>query len=274
MPKKDLGGPILRLRAKFWKANSGHVCLEFGSAAADYLRKSRHLGLIYSRIERGIAAEKRELHNWIKHDTVPGTDSFETLSLDLEDFYVHGSMLLDRIAFIASLLFGDEIPVPYRSFNKHRKFFFKPENNPWSIDEEYAKYIREKTDWFERDLKNPRDDLLVHSKGKGESLRLVGDSVQVERIGIAGRYRKEIIQICGRYGIPVGNLMEGTEVVQALQILENNKALLGKKDSKKVAAIRQHVGGMLPDIRSVLDNITAFLGFFEEHFSQKICQAG
>lgn len=271
--KEDLGTPILRLRAKFWEANSGHVCLEFGFAAADYLRKSQHLGLICSRIERTMAAMKKETDNWAKYGGLPRTDYFESLSLDYEDFYVHSRMLLDKIAFIASLLFRDEASLPYRSFNAHRSFFFKPRNNPWSVDEKYAKHIREKTDWFERDLKNPRDDLLVHSKGKRESIHSEGNTVQVERMGLAGRYRKQIAEICRKYRIRLSSLREGTEVVQALQILENNKAFLQKKDIKTLVTIRQHVGGALPDIGAVLDNIVAFLGFFEEHFSQKICQA-
>lgn len=267
---------ILSLRAKFWKINSGmdaFVNLQFGTATADCLTKIQHLKLIYSRISYGIAKTKSKVERWIRYGEFDGC-IFDTLSLDLEDFFIHSRMLLDKIAYVTHLLFRDEPSLPYRSFNKHRDFFFKDENNPWPPDEEYAKYIREKTDWFEKDLKDPRDDLIVHSAGKGESLQMSENIIECHRIGILGPLREKLGNLFKKYKIPMSDLtVEGSPIEQALQVLENNKSLLDPKDLETLSKIKQKVGGKLPDIELLLKNLLVFLEFFGKHFSQKLDQS-
>ncbi|MCW3997454.1 MAG: hypothetical protein NWF10_02660, partial [Candidatus Bathyarchaeota archaeon] len=83
------------------------------------------------------------------------------LRLDHFDFLIYSKILMDRFAYLAKLLLN--VDIPFRGFNKQKKFFLKEKNIPFNTDEEYAKYIREETDWFDRSLKLSRDELIVHS---------------------------------------------------------------------------------------------------------------
>ena len=69
---------------------------------------------------------------------------------------------MDRIARVAQLVLG-KYNIPSSSFNEHKKFFLKPQNIPYHTNEDYAKLIREKTDWFDNFLKASRDKIMVHS---------------------------------------------------------------------------------------------------------------
>ena len=68
--------------------------------------------------------------------------------------------MLDRVAGLSrSFLVGQELP-SFTSFAQHRKFFIKLAR-PFGDQEDYAKYMRSETGWFET-LKNVRDKFLVH----------------------------------------------------------------------------------------------------------------
>ena len=88
-------------------------------------------------------------------------DSAPYWGLDFDNFLIHGRILLDRAIRLARPLFGRSDAPSLYSFRKHRDFFLKPENIPYPVHEEYAKYVREQTGWFPR-LKLARDKYIVH----------------------------------------------------------------------------------------------------------------
>jgi len=184
---------------------------------------------------------------------------------------------MDRITNLVNF-FLDIKDSGHDSFENHRKFFLKSENTPWQIDEEYAKYIREETSWF-LDLRNARDDSIVHlhKKGKGKSLALIKGKVQCCITGYSSdKDRDKLKDIFEKYNMPVPDLRAMAPVDKALKILENNNRLKHKdkesKDNKRLSGIRQGIRGELPDIDSLLANILAFIEFFGAHFLQKLSQ--
>ena len=84
--------------------------------------------------------------------------------VDFANFLIHSRILMDRtISLSKYFLSGKNLP-SFDSFNRHKKFFLKQENVPYSSNAEYAKYIRENTAWFDDILKFARDDVIVHAK--------------------------------------------------------------------------------------------------------------
>jgi hypothetical protein len=141
------------------RIDSESVSWQFGFAIASFRDKFAHLKLIHFRINEGINNIKIEMNDSKRGDVFYGY-GFDTLSLDVEDFFIHSRILMDRITNLVKFFFKKGIP-HYDSFYEHRKYFLEPKNIPWQIDEEYAKYIREETSWFQ-DLRNARDDSIVH----------------------------------------------------------------------------------------------------------------
>jgi hypothetical protein len=93
------------------------------------------------------------------------------LEFDLVNCLLHTRILLDRVAALSRhFLRGQRLP-SFTSFNDHKKFFRKLEQ-PYGKHEEYAKYIRNHTNWFDMPLKEVRDKFVVHSSPK--HLRLLG----------------------------------------------------------------------------------------------------
>ncbi len=85
------------------------------------------------------------------------------LLLDFINFSLHPRILLDRTISLAQYFInGGNVP-SFTSFNNHRKFFLLPKNTPYIPLENYAQYIREKTEWFDN-LKLIRDKYIVHTQ--------------------------------------------------------------------------------------------------------------
>jgi hypothetical protein len=80
---------------------------------------------------------------------------------DFFNYLLHARVLMDRVAGISRIFINSPNLPSFTSFSDHKKFFQKPAQ-PYGEHEEYAKYIRENTDWFEMPLKEVRDHFLVH----------------------------------------------------------------------------------------------------------------
>jgi len=87
------------------------------------------------------------------------------LELDIVNCVIHARILMDRVASISRRFLSANRQPSYTSFNNHKKFFQKF-TGPFCEHEEYAKYIREETDWFEMPIKAVRDKFVVHSSPK------------------------------------------------------------------------------------------------------------
>jgi hypothetical protein len=88
------------------------------------------------------------------------------LELDLTNCLIHTRILLDRtIALSRRFLTASSKSPSFTSFNEHKRFFVRL-SAPYGEDDDYAKLIREETDWFEVPIKLARDKFVVHSAPK------------------------------------------------------------------------------------------------------------
>lgn len=87
------------------------------------------------------------------------------LYLDFYNCLLWGRILLDRVTALARHFLTEPDRPSFTSFADHKKFFLKRQT-PYGEHEAYAKYMREKTAWFEMPLKTVRDHYVVHSSPK------------------------------------------------------------------------------------------------------------
>ena len=137
------------------------------------------------------------------------------LEFDLTNCLIHTRILLDRTIALSRQFFSHKRLPSFSSFNKHKKFFINL-SEPFGDNEEYAKYIRDNTDWFEMPIKEVRDKFVTHSAPK--HMRFLGYP--------DGGYELDLSII-----LPTGD---------------------GKKDFSKVNVIRINVLRMSYDIENFL----------------------
>jgi hypothetical protein len=84
-------------------------------------------------------------------------------SLDYEDMLIHSKIMLDRIAFLISQIFDGKIRLP-RKFGRQKHYFLNPENKTCKEVEVYARFMRERTKWFEPLLNVYRNEFITHNE--------------------------------------------------------------------------------------------------------------
>lgn len=195
------------------------------------------------------------------------------LYLDLDDFFIHSNILMDKVARIASVFLKIHPP---RKFSDHRKFLRREQNIPFRKDEDYARYIRENTSWFESDLKDVRDDLVIHEgafwavgtswgkKGLLSVSKMSPFEVKKRQLNVLRGLRKKYWKILHGIDKVEDNLWV------LLQFFEQNIDQIDEEDKSKVKAARQELGDRLPSVPKVADEIFDFLMFFSLHFQKKI----
>lgn len=117
-------------------------------SSAHYARKYR---IAYTPRQRKIADKYCEI--------APYTE------LEIVNCIIHARILLDRVAALSSRFLRSGNRPSFKSFSDHKKFFTKL-TAPYGEHDQYAEYIRTKTDWFEMPLKAVRDNFVVHSAPK------------------------------------------------------------------------------------------------------------
>jgi hypothetical protein len=163
---------------------------------------------------------------------------FDLIHLDTEDSLIHAKILLDLTVILAKQSFKEMIARrgfgPPNGFTSFRKWFLESKNSDLILDIELANYLRCKTDWFER-LIRARDKLIVHRYGYDDKV-CRGNESYTDAITTEGKTAKAI----GEF-VETGN------------------------------AVRYRIKEMpVIDFALLLDGISAFLHFFDEHFSSML----
>lgn len=145
------------------------------NARNSYLEQYSFFLLSSERLLHAMSVERRYGNGpyWARRERRPFSNSERQLAkkrsrmcrflyLDFANLLIHGNILLDRAVALSNLFLAGGNAPSFRSFNKHRKYFLKKENVPYVTHETYAKYVREKTEWFPSLLKLLRDKFVVH----------------------------------------------------------------------------------------------------------------
>ena len=90
--------------------------------------------------------------------------SLDCIHLDTNCFLMNARILMDGVARLTTFFWREiaKQQSSWRSFSDHKKWFKNVENRGKIIDNDYAQYIIQYTDWFDEKLKFSRDKLIVH----------------------------------------------------------------------------------------------------------------
>ena len=150
--------------------------LWYADAINSYLEQHFFFFLTCERLLKAMSIERRYENgpNWTRKEgrrfsdserwlAVKRPETARFLNLDFDNLLIHSRILLDRATALTRAFLKNERSLPsFASFNRHRSFFLKPENTPYGNHEEYAKYVRERTEWFSSLLGLVRDKFVVH----------------------------------------------------------------------------------------------------------------
>lgn len=189
-----------------------------------------------------------------------GIEIEDCLQLDIEDFFIHANILMDKVCKLACLFLGLE---QNRSFSKHKSVLKKLQ---YTRDEEYREYVL-RTDWYEQHLKNPRDDLIVHSpplilgsSSSHEGLISVS-KFTLDREGLFDTLR----QLGNDYSQTVPELHSERNMFEICRLLVEHRSSLTKHDTGRLDYVLKQLGFSFPSIDRVSDEIFDYLAFVSYH---------
>lgn len=174
---RDWSFPLEDLDKEFDKHYDAVTAEKFHMARSDFLREWRFLEILWKRLQddfRIFNASQAQIKEGtienFKHNVRIGRllmRSLELIHLDTHCFFMNARILMDRVAYLTTFLWrkiAKQQPES-KSFNAHTKSVEKLHRNGKIIDKDYALYVMQHTDWFEKKLKDIRDKLIVHRNG-------------------------------------------------------------------------------------------------------------
>lgn len=265
---------LIALRNLYWKTvHDKEDVGNFGFTFAWCSRKYGHIAIICRRLDSLISLSHEALKSLgdspeFRYPAVP----FDEIELEEENLYLHLRILLDAFTNLIPLFYEKKTrnEIPTKSFNKQRNFFMK---NTCPVNDGYAKYIRERTDWFKPLLKDPRDDYIVH-KSKASSISMgTGEPPKITLYGFLRESdRKRVEELLEKHSLKQESepLKMGTPLDEALTSLEKICGKLTKEEQNFVKRIRQDAGGSLLAIGEILQHVTDYIDFICAYFSSQL----
>lgn len=199
------------------------------------------------------------------------------LNLDVEDWFIHSHILMDKFArFVKRLLqlisrTPQELElvkrIPHRSFAKHRKFFLKRKNRTLEADPEYAEIIRKNTSWYVKDLKNIRDDLIQHEAvPRFWSYDVSRNRVRLSRFRPNPKLLKVLYGLRDKYASTYPELEGEGNFFKLFSIFEEYSDGLDEDDVTKVERVRKSYGARFPDMPELFKKMSDFFSCVNDHF--------
>jgi hypothetical protein len=212
-------------------------------------------------------AEPRALSVKEKDILQKGREKEFCLYLDIEDFFMHASILMYKASRIACLLLGIQ---PHRSFNKHREYFIK--NRSFLKNDKYAEYIRNNTDWFKTELRDVRDDFIVHGEPHSWFISFGKNRFRVSKGTVSSKQKESeiLLKLKNKYKEKLPEIKDVEDNLwQILAFLERNLEKIEEDDVKRVKHVRQIVGGVVPSVSRLTKQIFEYLNFMNDYFTEK-----
>jgi hypothetical protein len=181
---------------------------------------------------------------------------------------------MDKLAHLANLFFKKQ----FRSFHKQKDFFLLPKNVPFKPDEEYASYVRERTNWFDRSLKLPRDELIVHGLPFSGGIKSSSHgNLTLLRVGWGRDLQKvwkNLKELKSKYEFECPDLKNVDDNIFEITkfIIDRPEIVLEPDDRTIFNECLRVSGSELPDIGLLADHIIAFADFFGKHFEKQLSE--
>ena len=209
--------------------------------------------------------------------------AYETIiKLDIEDWFIHAHILMAKLAVLIKKIFLLTISetdkekilgIKTRGFNDFRKYFI--DGNGTGIDTEFTLIITNFTKWYEKALKNIRDDLIQHE--------------HVSKIWGSSIYQKKSYTEFGYSKFrPYFGIMEKTYIIrdknlslfpqlkgennyfELLNFFEKHMKELSEQDQQFIKDIRKDYGGNFPDVNILYTNMTNLFEQINSYFVRRI----
>jgi hypothetical protein len=198
------------------------------------------------------------------------------LRVDYESFLIFACILMDKIPRLAaSLLPKDDVPPD--SFHRHKNFFLQCNNIPYPANEEYAKLIREETEWFDISLKLARDNLITHGstydiqitrRRRTEGIILTLDKTKSSGSEDFSKEQEKVIKIKQKYQHQYRELTHVEDNLwEILYFLMNHDIRMDKTDKTDFISVVHKTGGSLPTPTYVYQKLISFLKNFYRAFA-------
>jgi|CXWL01.1.fsa_nt_gi hypothetical protein len=184
--------------------------------------------------------------------------------LDVSNFFIHTCILMDEMCKLAMLFLENNEP---RSFSKHKKSLMTNEN---FSDKYYSGFVVKKTNWYESELKDIRDDLVVHTQPLDWTDSAVGDElISVSKVS---RYPHTLVaetnKLVDKYSTKLDFQIE-RNYYSSLSWLTNNKNRLSTDDQSRLEMIKKKSGQILPSIDQVSKQVFEYISFISNHFKNR-----
>ncbi len=217
--------------------------------------------------------EKKQILEGHKHEKI--------VRLDIEDWFIHALILMDKFAKLARGIFfsiyGEEKKqevniIPFRSFHKFKKYFLKNRNK--FFDNEFPEIIDQYTEWFEPELRDIRDDLIQHES----SFKIWGSTFSSTKNEIYFSFSKfkpfhtprKLHTLIERNKNRFPQIMECYSILKILNIFDEHWSELDQVDRDLVTSIKQSHGSDIPDIIKLYRKISTFFTQVNDYFIRKI----
>ena len=195
------------------------------------------------------------------------------LSLDWDSFIIHASILMDRLGQLAITLLSDQ-NVASRSFSDQKKWFRRPENNPYPRNEKYAYLVREKTDWYSAKLKPARDGMVLHAYRSpgGMLMSPTRRRIRVLRQRYVTEFNMkkkhaQLISLKQKYEYDSPEMQSTSDFWELADFFMTHDVRLDASDVEMISEIISTVGGFLPEVDTLVKQIFNFLEEFRDAFT-------
>ncbi|MGI0068713.1 MAG: hypothetical protein ACREAN_00495, partial [Nitrosopumilaceae archaeon] len=202
-------------------------------------------------------------------------ESLGLYALDYEDLLIHSQILIDRMAFLASLFMG----VEPKGFAKQR-VELTGTDKPFNNDIEYSRYIGEHTSWYPVLLNVYRNDFVIHNWNyfpnglltqPGESPRPVTRSVD-ESPNEEVVFQK-LLLLRDKYMTTFESLAKvPLNYYELLDFFERHSETLSEPELDVLGKVRKVLGAKMPDPNEIIRHLVDFIKFFENHFLQQLVE--
>jgi hypothetical protein len=217
--------------------------------------------------------EKKQIAEGHRHESI--------VHLDVEDWFIHSLILMDKFAKLARGVFfsihGYEKKhminrIPFRSFHTFKQYFHK--NKSEFFDTEFSEIIDHYTDWFYIELKDIRDDLIQHET----SFKIWGSSFHSKKSEIKFSFAKfkpfhkprKLYALMERNKNRFPQIMKCYSILEILSIFDEHWSELNQEDRDLVTSIKQSHGSDMPDIIKLFSKMSIFFTQVNDYFVRKI----
>ena len=217
--------------------------------------------------------EVKILESWKKHKF--------RLNLDVEDWFIHSYILMDKFTRFVKRFFYliSSVPeerkrinrIPFKNFNEHRKFYLDESKQHLITDNIYAEIIRKNTTWYIKELKNIRDDLIQHPNvPKFWGYEVTQDRIRLMRFRHNPKLLEKMYSLKDKYVYVYPEIKTEKNFFSLLTFFERKINTLEENDAIIVRDTRKSFGSHFPDIPKLFKQMSEFFSLVNDHFILEI----